>query len=91
MGDDERTAKLFRNGGSQAVRLPKEFRMPGDEVRIRREGKAVILEPLEDERWPAGFWERLCGLPPLPEDFERPVPLPPTPHRDASFGDFDAA
>lgn len=40
------TAKLFRNGNSQAVRLPRQFRFQGDEVRIRREGDAVILEPL---------------------------------------------
>ena len=46
------TAKLFRTGRSQAVRLPKEFRFEGSEVRIRREGSAVILEPHEsDEQW----------------------------------------
>jgi len=39
-------AKLFKVGGSQAVRLPKEFRFAGDRVRIRREGAAVILEPV---------------------------------------------
>lgn len=39
-------AKLFRNGRSQAVRLPKEFRFNGDRVRIRRVGKAVVLEPM---------------------------------------------
>jgi len=39
-------AKLFRNGRSQAVRLPKEFRFEGDRVRIRRTGKGVLLEPL---------------------------------------------
>ena len=39
-------AKLFKVGGSQAVRLPKEFRMPGDRVNIRKEGDNVILEPL---------------------------------------------
>ena len=38
-------AKLFRVGGSQAVRLPKDFRFAGDRVRIRKEGAAVILEP----------------------------------------------
>ncbi|HMR33585.1 MAG TPA: type II toxin-antitoxin system VapB family antitoxin [Geminicoccaceae bacterium] len=50
MGD---TAKLFMHGRSQAVRLPKAFRMPGKEVRIRREGNAVILEPVEPtlEAW----------------------------------------
>jgi len=41
------TAKLFQNGSSQAVRLPKEFRMPGDVVKISKKGNQVILEPLE--------------------------------------------
>ena len=40
-----RTAKLFQNGRSQAVRLPKEFRFEGTEVRIRRTKKGVLLEP----------------------------------------------
>ena len=40
------TAKLFMSGRSQAVRLPKEFRFEGKEVRIRREGGQVILEPV---------------------------------------------
>ena len=43
------TAKLFWSGRSQAVRLPKRFRMPGAEVRIRRQGAAVVLEPLESD------------------------------------------
>lgn len=42
------TAKLFWTGRSQAVRLPKEFRVQGNEVRIRRHGNAIILEPLAD-------------------------------------------
>jgi antitoxin VapB len=41
-----KTAKLFRNGNSQAVRLPREFRFEGDEVRIRKNGDAVVLEPM---------------------------------------------
>jgi antitoxin VapB len=41
------TAKLFRHGRSQAVRLPKEFRLPGNEVRVRRLGRGVLLEPME--------------------------------------------
>lgn len=46
------TAKLFWSGRSQAVRLPKEFRMTGDEVRIRKRGSAVILEPIAaDWQW----------------------------------------
>ena len=44
---DESTAKLFSNGRSQAVRLPKEFRFAGDRVRIKRLGRGVLLEPLE--------------------------------------------
>ena len=43
------TAKLFWSGRSQAVRLPKAFRMPGDEVRIRKQGRAVVLEPIADD------------------------------------------
>ncbi|MGA2020075.1 MAG: type II toxin-antitoxin system VapB family antitoxin [Candidatus Sulfotelmatobacter sp.] len=39
-------AKLFRNGRSQAVRLPQEFRFEGDRVRIRRVGQGVLLEPM---------------------------------------------
>jgi antitoxin VapB len=39
-------AKLFRNGRSQAVRLPREFRFEGDEVRIRKVADGVLLEPL---------------------------------------------
>jgi antitoxin VapB len=39
-------AKLFRNGRSQAVRLPREFRFEGDQVRIRRVADGVLLEPL---------------------------------------------
>jgi antitoxin VapB len=45
-------AKIFWSGRSQAVRLPKEFRFDSDEVRIRRHGAAVILEPMtEDWAW----------------------------------------
>lgn len=42
------TAKLFQNGRSQAVRLPKEFRLPGSLVKISRDGDKIILEPLEN-------------------------------------------
>ena len=40
-----KTAKLFKNGESQAVRLPKEFRFAGDEVFIKRMGSAIVLLP----------------------------------------------
>jgi len=42
----EKRAKLFKNGASQAVRLPKEFRFEGTEVRIRRVKDGVLLEPV---------------------------------------------
>ena len=48
-----KTAKLFKNGQSQAVRLPKEFRMPGREVYIKKEGEAIVLLPKEKS------WESL--------------------------------
>jgi len=46
------TAKIFWSGRSQAVRLPKDFRFDAEEVRIRKHGDAVILEPIaSDWRW----------------------------------------
>lgn len=62
-------AKLFQNGGSQAVRLPKECRFPEEqmEVLVRREGTRVILEPLDE--WPADFVEILGAW---PEPMRRP-------------------
>ncbi len=57
-------AKVFKNGRSQAVRLPKEFRFEDDEVLIRKKGNDVILSPLS-RSWDAFFKET-----PLPsEDF----------------------
>jgi antitoxin VapB len=45
-----KTAKLFKNGQSQAVRLPKEFRFEGDHVFIKKEGNIVLLIP-ENKGW----------------------------------------
>ncbi len=61
------TAKLFQHGGSQAVRLPKAFRFEGTEVTVRRDGDAVILEPIRKKRPPTreemeAFWARLDSL-----------------------------
>ena len=58
------TAKLFPTGRSQAVLLPKEFRMSGKEVKIYREGNRVIPEPLTTT-WDA-MW---LALDEFPEDF----------------------
>jgi antitoxin VapB len=66
-------AKLFRNGGSQAVRLPKECRFRADqsEVLVHREGRRVILEPVDE--WPDAF--RAC-LGSWPKDIPRPKQAP---------------
>jgi antitoxin VapB len=58
------TARVFWSGRSQAVRLPKEYRFEGDEVRIRRHGSAVILEPIPAD-W--AWLDSLSG--PLDADF----------------------
>jgi antitoxin VapB len=59
-----KTAKLFKNGESQAVRLPKEFRFAGDEVYIKRVGSAVVLLPK------ARTWDTLLeSLSKFPPDF----------------------
>ena len=58
------TAKIFKSGNSQAIRLPKEFRMPGEKVKIFRRGNQIVLEPLEST------WEALLdSLSEFPEDF----------------------
>jgi len=75
------TAKLFKHGRSQAVRLPKEFRLPGDEVRVRRVGRGVLLEPLErsveDIRAIFDEIDRLGGRDFLPEGRPEQPPMPP--------------
>ena len=65
-------AKLFINGRSQSVRLPKEFRFKGTEVVIHKEGNAVILEPVEKTEWPNNFWKHFN----TDNDFEIPISLP---------------
>lgn len=63
---EKRTARLFRNGRSQAVRIPKEFEFEGDEVIIARgaDGK-LTLEPAQGNR---SLLEVLATLEPLPEE-----------------------
>jgi len=58
------TAKLFVNGNSQAVRLPKEYRFRGDEVVIKRMGNAVVLLP-KDDPWQVMF-DALGEFPVIP-------------------------
>lgn len=76
-----KTAKLFRNGNSQAVRLPQEFRFPGDEVLVRKDGEAVILEPVHTniKNWLADILRN-----PMSKDFMSDGrKQPPAPERDS--------
>ena len=58
------TAKIFENGKSQAVRLPKKFRLSGDEVYVQKVGQAVVLMPKESA------WEIFMdGINSFTEDF----------------------
>ena len=57
-----KTAKLFKNGDSQAVRLPKEFRFDGTEVLIQRVGEAIVLLP-KSKSW-ATLASSLAKFPP---------------------------
>jgi antitoxin VapB len=68
-----KTAKLFQNGQSQAVRLPKEFRFEGDEVFIKKVGNATVLLPIQDP------WQPLLDSlnkfsPDFMEDRQQPAP-----------------
>jgi antitoxin VapB len=75
-----KTAKLFQNGQSQAVRLPKAFRLPGDKVYIKKVGNAIVLLPLQQP------WETLFeSLPLFSEDFMDERNQPPQQQREALF------
>ena len=65
-------AKIFQNGRSQAIRLPKAFRFKGNEVKISKKGDMVILEPIGRSKWPEGFWDDF----PLDSTFKTPEALP---------------
>lgn len=47
MNEQERHVRLFRNGKNQALRIPREFELAGDEAIVRREGNRLIVEPVE--------------------------------------------
>lgn len=75
----ERQVRLFRNGRNQAVRIPREFELPGEEVVIRKEGERLVIEPVRRSsllEWlaqqePCEEADALFDLPdPPPEPFE---------------------
>jgi antitoxin VapB len=77
------TAKLFMHGRSQAVRLPKEFRFEGTEVRVSKVGDKVILEPLRKQPFDVDAWfarlDELGGRDFLPEGIPDEAPGEPDP------------
>jgi virulence-associated protein VagC len=67
------TTEIFHTGDGQVVRLPQGFEFTTREVAIRRDGDAVILEPIKGESWPTGFFEKIRVDDPA---FERPRQTP---------------
>lgn len=61
----ERRVRLFKNGRSQALRIPKDFELPGEEAIIRKEGALLIVKPLQH----ISLLALLATLEPLDEDF----------------------
>jgi antitoxin VapB len=69
----ERHVKVFRNGRNQAVRIPREFELRGEEAIMRKEGDRLIIEPAP----PKSLLAVLATLAPLEEDFPPVHDLPP--------------
>jgi len=65
----ERHVKLFRNGRNQAIRIPREFELPGDDALIRRDGNKLIIEVAP----PRSLIALLATLEPLADEFP-PIP-----------------
>ena len=80
------TAKLFWSGRSQAVRLPKDFRFRGREVRIRRHGSTVILEPLADD-WTCldAIAGKLDFMEAFPDEGDMDMPQALAAYRDVGY------
>lgn len=70
-----RRVKLFRNGRNQAVRIPREFELPGSEATIRKEGQSLIIEPQPKK----SLLEILKTLEPINEEFPPIEDLPAEP------------
>ena len=71
----ERHVKLFKNGRSQAVRIPREFELPGEDAVMRKENGKLIIEPAA----PRSLLALLATMSPTDEDFpaiEDPAPEP---------------
>ena len=71
----ERHVKLFRNGRNQAVRIPREFELPGEDAVMRKEGDRLVIEPAA----PTSLLALLATWKPLDEEFPPIEDLPPEP------------
>ena len=71
----ERHVKLFKNGRNQAVRIPREFELPGEDAIMRKEGDRLIIEPAPTK----SLLDVLATLQPLDEEFPEIRDLPPEP------------
>ncbi|MGD0129927.1 MAG: AbrB/MazE/SpoVT family DNA-binding domain-containing protein [Terriglobia bacterium] len=71
----ERRVRVFKNGRNQAVRIPREFELPGEDAIMRKEGSRLIVEPAP----PKSLLALLETLSPLSEDFPPIRDLPPDP------------
>ena len=72
---EQRHVKLFRNGRNQAVRIPVEFELPGDEAIMHRDGDRLVIEPVRKR----GLIALLKTMQPLEDAFpeiDDPVPAP---------------
>lgn len=72
-----RHVRLFRNGRNQAVRIPVEFELPGDEAIMHRDGDRLVIEPVRKR----GLLALLETMTPLEEDFPEIDDPPPPPER----------
>jgi len=81
MGNAMKVAEIVRADGAQLVKLPEGFQLEGDIVSIRRQGKAIVLEPVKPATWPPGFFEQIRIDDPA---FARPPQgqVPPAPRLD---------
>ena len=74
----ERHVKLFRNGRNQAVRIPRDFELPGEDAIMRKDGERLIIEPAA-KRSLSQVLDYLATLPPLEEEFPEIGDLPAEP------------
>lgn len=73
--ESQRHVRLFRNGRSQAVRIPRDFELEGSEAIIRKEGDRLILEPVTGKNRLIEVLKTLCPIPdPLPTVEDPPPP-----------------